>query len=34
MLELSEGATEDDDVFESMVERMLFTLRTKKLANS
>ena len=34
MLELSEGVTEDDDAFESMVERMLFSLRTKKLASS
>ena len=34
MFELSEGVTEDDDAFESMVERMLSTLRTKKLASS
>ena len=34
MFELSEGVTEDDDALESMVERMLSTLRTKKLASS
>ena len=34
MFELSEGVTEDDDAFESIVECMLFTLRTKKLASS
>ena len=34
MFELSEGVTEDDDALESMVERMLSTLRTKKLARS
>ena len=34
MFELSEGVTEDDDTLESMVERMLSTLRTKKLASS
>ena len=34
MFELSEGVTEDDNAFESMVERMSFTLRTKKLASS
>ena len=34
MFELSEGLMEDDDVFESMVERILSTLRTKKLASS
>ena len=34
MFELSEGVTEDDDALDSMVELMLFTLRTKKLASS
>ena len=34
MFELSEWVTEDDDAFESMVKRMLYTLRTRKLACS
>ena len=34
MFEFSEGVTEDDDALESMVERMLSTLRKKKLASS
>ena len=32
--EISEGATEDDDPFESMVERMLSSSRTKKWVSS
>ena len=34
MFELSEGVREDEDAFESMVERISSTLRTKKLASS
>ena len=34
MFELSGGVKEDDDAFESMVELMLSTLRTKNLASS
>ena len=34
MFELSEGVTEEDNAFESMAERMLSTLRTKKVASS
>ena len=34
MFESSEGVKEDVDAFESMLEWMLFTLRTKELANS